>query len=101
MAHSLFSKVNFLNILIATCNSHLNLIYLFSNVYLVDVITTTDVIQACKGVDIAIMLGGFPRMKGMSNKDLIKKNIGIYKAQASALEQHADPNCKVGFTLVI
>ncbi|KAL4585820.1 hypothetical protein LXL04_010446 [Taraxacum kok-saghyz] len=60
-----------------------------------DVITTTDVIQACKGVDIAIMLGGFPRMKGMSNKDLIKKNIGIYKAQASALEQHADPNCKV------
>lgn len=64
-------------------------------IYLLGVITTTDVIEACKGVDIAIMLGGFPRRKGMSNKDLISKNIGIYKAQASALEQHADTNCKV------
>lgn len=46
-----------------------------------------------KGVDIAIMLGGFPHRKG-DNKDLFK-NVGIYKAQASALEQHVDPNCKV------
>lgn len=58
------------------------------------VITTSDVFEACKGVDIAIMLGGFPGMKGDS-KDLISKNVGIYKAQASALEQHADSNCKV------
>ncbi|XP_076925773.1 malate dehydrogenase, cytoplasmic-like isoform X1 [Bidens hawaiensis] len=58
------------------------------------VIATTDVIEACQGVDIAIMLGGFPHRKG-DNKDLIFKNVGIYKAQASALEQHADPNCKV------
>ncbi|PWA36871.1 malate dehydrogenase, cytoplasmic [Artemisia annua] len=58
------------------------------------VITTTDVIEACKGVDIAIMLGGFPRTKG-ERKDLISKNVGIYKAQALALEQHADSNCKV------
>ncbi|GKF43443.1 malate dehydrogenase, cytoplasmic-like protein isoform X2, partial [Tanacetum coccineum] len=58
------------------------------------VITTSDVVEACKGVDIAIMLGGFPGMKGDSI-DLISKNVGIYKAQASALEQHADSNCKV------
>ncbi|KAI3731979.1 hypothetical protein L1987_63174 [Smallanthus sonchifolius] len=58
------------------------------------VIATTNVIEACKGVDIAIMLGGFPRRKGDS-KDLIFRNVGIYKAQASALEQHADSNCKV------
>lgn len=63
--------------------------------YLVGVIATTDAIEACKGVDIAIMLGGFPRRKNMNNKDIISKNVGIYKAQASALEQHADPNCKV------
>ena len=62
--------------------------------YVVGVFTTTDVIEACKGVDIAIMLGGFPRTKG-ERKDLISKNIGIYKAQALALEQHADSNCKV------
>ncbi|MFS8022793.1 putative malate dehydrogenase [Helianthus anomalus] len=60
-----------------------------------DVIATTDVIEACRGVDIAIMLGGFPRRKG-DGKDLIFKNVGIYKAQASALDQYADPNCKVG-----
>ncbi|KAI3796690.1 hypothetical protein L1987_39369 [Smallanthus sonchifolius] len=57
------------------------------------VIATTDVIEACKGVDIAIMLGGFPHRKD-DNKDLIFKNVGIYKAHASALEQHADSNCK-------
>ncbi|KAJ0430189.1 putative malate dehydrogenase [Helianthus annuus] len=59
-----------------------------------DVIATTDVIEACRGVDIAIMLGGFPRRKG-DGKDLIFNNVGIYKAQASALDQYADPNCKV------
>ncbi|KVH97078.1 Lactate dehydrogenase/glycoside hydrolase, family 4, C-terminal [Cynara cardunculus var. scolymus] len=59
------------------------------------VIATTDVNEACKGVDIAIMLGGFPRRKGMGTKALISKNVGIYKTQALALEQHADPNCKV------
>nr|XP_043626532.1 malate dehydrogenase, cytoplasmic-like [Erigeron canadensis] len=58
------------------------------------VLVTTDVNEACKGVEIAIMLGGFPRRKG-DNKALISKNVGIYKAQASALEQHADSNCKV------
>ncbi|KAI3796671.1 hypothetical protein L1987_39350 [Smallanthus sonchifolius] len=58
------------------------------------VIATIDVIEACKAVDIAIMLGGFPRRKD-DNIDLIFKNVGIYKAHASALEQHADSNCKV------
>ncbi|XP_071736095.1 malate dehydrogenase-like [Rutidosis leptorrhynchoides] len=58
------------------------------------VVATTDVNEACKGVDIAIMLGGFPLTKG-DRKDLISKNVGIYKAQALALEQHADSNCKV------
>ncbi|KAJ0836858.1 putative malate dehydrogenase [Helianthus annuus] len=58
------------------------------------VIATSDVIEACKGVDVAIMLGGFPHRKD-DNKDLIFSNVAIYKAQASALEQHADPDCKV------
>ncbi|KAL8249383.1 hypothetical protein R6Q59_006251 [Mikania micrantha] len=59
-----------------------------------DVIATTNVIEACQDVDIAIILGGFPRRKG-DNKDVIFRNIGTYKAQAMALEQHADSNCKV------
>ncbi|KAF5817875.1 putative malate dehydrogenase [Helianthus annuus] len=40
------------------------------------------------------MLGGFPHRKD-DNKDLIFSNVAIHKAQASALEQHADPDCKV------
>lgn len=60
-----------------------------------DVIATTDVMEACEGVNFAIMLGGFPRKEGMERKDVMSKNVSIYKAQASALEHHAADNCKV------
>ncbi|KAM0934301.1 putative malate dehydrogenase [Dioscorea sansibarensis] len=59
------------------------------------VVATTDVVEACSGVNIAIMVGGFPRKEGMERKDVMSKNVSIYKSQASALEQHASPNCKV------
>ncbi|KAH7548607.1 hypothetical protein JRO89_XS14G0178600 [Xanthoceras sorbifolium] len=41
------------------------------------------------------MAGGFPRKEGMERKDVMSKNVSIYKAQASALEKHAAANCKV------
>ncbi|XP_047314989.1 malate dehydrogenase-like isoform X2 [Impatiens glandulifera] len=59
------------------------------------VVATTDVVEACTGINIAIMVGGFPRKEGMERKDVMSKNVSIYKAQATALEQHAAPNCKV------
>ncbi|XP_011650641.1 malate dehydrogenase, cytoplasmic isoform X2 [Cucumis sativus] len=59
------------------------------------VIATTDVVEACKEVNIAVMVGGFPRKEGMERKDVMTKNVSIYKKQASALEQHAAPDCKV------
>lgn len=59
------------------------------------VVATTDVAEACNGVNIAVMVGGFPRKEGMERKDVMSKNVSIYKAQASALEQHAAPDCKV------
>ncbi|KAL5789735.1 hypothetical protein ACOSQ2_004623 [Xanthoceras sorbifolium] len=40
------------------------------------------------------MVGGFPRKEGMERKDVMSKNVSIYKAQASALEKHAAANCK-------
>ncbi|KAB2009527.1 hypothetical protein ES319_D10G172500v1 [Gossypium barbadense] len=58
------------------------------------VVATTDVVEACTGVNIAVMVGGFPRKEGMERKDVMSKNVSIYKSQASALEQHAAPNCK-------
>lgn len=63
--------------------------------YLTGVVATTDVVEACTGVNIAIMVGGFPRKEGMERKDVMSKNVSIYKSQASALEKHAAANCKV------
>eukprot|EP00262_Sarcandra_glabra_P004033 TRINITY_DN14_c0_g1_i1.p1 TRINITY_DN14_c0_g1~~TRINITY_DN14_c0_g1_i1.p1 ORF type:complete len:332 (-),score=65.27 TRINITY_DN14_c0_g1_i1:283-1278(-) len=59
------------------------------------VVATTDVVEACTGVNIAVMVGGFPRREGMERKDVMSKNVSIYKSQASALEKHAAANCKV------
>ncbi|XP_016648367.1 PREDICTED: malate dehydrogenase, cytoplasmic-like isoform X1 [Prunus mume] len=59
------------------------------------VVATTDVQEACKGVNIAVMVGGFPRKEGMERKDVMSKNVSIYKAQASALEKNAAADVKV------
>ncbi|XP_058086712.1 malate dehydrogenase-like isoform X2 [Magnolia sinica] len=59
------------------------------------VVATTDAVEACKGVNVAVMVGGFPRKEGMERKDVMSKNVSIYKEQATALEQHAAKNCKV------
>ncbi|XP_050207175.1 malate dehydrogenase, cytoplasmic-like [Mercurialis annua] len=59
------------------------------------VVATTNVVEACKGVNIAIMVGGFPCKEGMERRDLLPINIPIFRAQASALEHHAATNCKV------
>uniref|UniRef100_A0A6N2MS63 Malate dehydrogenase n=1 Tax=Salix viminalis TaxID=40686 RepID=A0A6N2MS63_SALVM len=47
------------------------------------------------GLVRAVMVGGFPRKEGMERKDVMSKNVSIYKSQASALEKHAAANCKV------
>ena len=59
------------------------------------VVATTDAVEACTGVNVAVMVGGFPRKEGMERKDVMSKNVSIYKSQASALEKYAAPNCKV------
>lgn len=59
------------------------------------VVATTDAVEACTGVNVAVMVGGFPRKEGMERKDVMSKNVSIYKSQASALEKHAARNCKV------
>ena len=60
-----------------------------------DVLITTDPKEACKDVDIAVMVGGFPRKGGMERKDVMAKNVAIYKSQAAALESGAKPSVKV------
>lgn len=70
----------------------------YSGNYSIGVVATTDVVEACRDVNIAVMIGGFPRKEGMERKDVMSKNVLIYKAQASALENHAAPDCKVRST---
>jgi malate dehydrogenase len=59
------------------------------------VVATTDVEVACQDVDVAVMIGGFPRKAGMERKDVMAKNVSIYKNQASALEKGASKDVKV------
>ena len=35
------------------------------------IVATVDVDEACKGVDIAVMVGGFPRGPGMERKEVM------------------------------
>nr|XP_023893732.1 malate dehydrogenase, cytoplasmic-like [Quercus suber]POE59470.1 malate dehydrogenase, cytoplasmic [Quercus suber] len=59
------------------------------------VVATNDNVEACKDVNIAIMIAGYSRKDGMDTKDLMSKNVSIYKDVASVLEQHAAADCKV------
>mmetsp|Transcript_9470 Transcript_9470/g.10977 ORF Transcript_9470/g.10977 Transcript_9470/m.10977 type:complete len:344 (+) Transcript_9470:85-1116(+) len=59
------------------------------------IVATTDANVACKGVQVACMIGGFPRGPGMERKDVMAKNVSIYGTQGSALKEHAHPDVKV------
>ena len=48
-------------------------------------IATTDIVEACKDVNIVVMLSGFPRKEGMERTDMMSKNVSMYMAQALAL----------------
>ena len=61
----------------------------------IGVVAIIDVVEVCKDVNIAVMLGGYPRKKIMLSKDMLSTNLSIYKAQALALEEHAAVDCKV------
>ena len=51
--------------------------------------------EAFKDADVVFFVGGFPRLKGMERKDLIDKNVNIFKIQGKALNDNASPNCRV------
>jgi len=59
-----------------------------------EVIATIDVNTAFAGVNVAILLGGFPRKPGMERADLLYKNSPIFVEQGKALN-NADRDCKV------
>eukprot|EP00803_Ostreobium_quekettii_P007204 evm.model.scf_2134EXC.2 EVM.evm.TU.scf_2134EXC.2 scf_2134EXC:4774-9585(-) len=59
------------------------------------IVTTTELTKAFTDVDIVIMVAGFPRKTGMERKDVMAKNVSIYKEQAPILEKLASKDVKV------
>nr|AIT70199.1 malate dehydrogenase [Mazzaella japonica] len=56
---------------------------------------TADPSVAFADADIAVLVGAFPRRAGMERKDLLEKNLPIFKRQAHALNEHASKHVKV------
>lgn len=51
--------------------------------------------KAWKDIDYAVLVGGFPRKKGMDRAALLEKNAGIFKEAGECLEKYAKDTCKV------
>ncbi len=65
----------------------------------VEVFPTTDVKAAFMHIDVAILVGAFPRQKGMERKDLLQKNASIFREQGRALNEYASRNVKVVYII--
>ncbi|MBC7385782.1 MAG: malate dehydrogenase [Cryobacterium sp.] len=63
-----------------------------------NIVCTSDVNTAFKGVDWSVLVGAVPRKPGMERADLLKVNGGIFSVQGKALNDHASENVK---TLVV
>jgi len=59
------------------------------------VICTSKTQEAFENCDFAILVGGFPRQKDMSRKDLLSKNGAIFKDMGESLEKYAKKTTKV------
>lgn len=62
------------------------------------IIPTADYAEAFADADYAILVGGFPRRKGMLRGDLIKKNEPIFRSAGEAINKYAKKTIK---TLVV
>ena len=62
---------------------------------LAGVVWTDKVEEAMKDVDIAFLVGSFPRKEGMDRSELLSRNGGIFTVQGKALSDYAKPTVKV------
>jgi malate/lactate dehydrogenase len=62
---------------------------------LAGVVATSDLQEAFTDIEYAVFLGAFPRKQGMERKDLLEKNIAIFKEQGVSLAKFAKQNCRV------
>lgn len=62
---------------------------------LTDLVTTTNLDQGFKDIDVALLVGSKPRGPGMDRSDLLKQNGAIFVAQGKALDANAKRSVKV------
>lgn len=62
---------------------------------LADIITTTELSEAFKELDVALLVGAKPRGPGMERKDLLTANAKIFETQGQALDKYAKKTVKV------
>lgn len=60
----------------------------------VEVVTTSDLNQACKKVNLALLIGAKPRGPGMERGDLLQENAKIFVQVGQALNTHASRDVK-------
>mmetsp|Transcript_29755 Transcript_29755/g.60898 ORF Transcript_29755/g.60898 Transcript_29755/m.60898 type:complete len:375 (-) Transcript_29755:1163-2287(-) len=60
-----------------------------------NVLCTADPLEAFDNADCIILVGGFPRKKGMARNDLIQANTKIFTEMGAAIDEVASPNVKV------
>jgi len=58
-------------------------------------VATDDALVAFKDVDVAVLVGAFPRKAGMERKELMSKNGSIFKEQGEAINSVASEDVKV------
>lgn len=63
-----------------------------------NIVCTSDVNAAFKGVNWSVLVGAVPRKPGMERADLLKVNGGIFSVQGKAINDHAAEDVK---TLVV
>jgi malate dehydrogenase len=59
------------------------------------IVATTDYKEAFTGVELALMVGAFPRKEGMSRKDLLERNASIFVGQGDAINKYANIDIKI------
>lgn len=65
---------------------------------LMKVVATADPNLAFTDADVVVLVGAFPRRKGMVRRDLLSRNVPIFTSQARVMAEVASPNV---FILVV
>lgn len=60
-----------------------------------NVVATSDAREAFTGADVVILVGAFPRRKGMERGDLLAKNIPIFSSQGRTIAEVAAKDVRV------